>query len=79
MNKDNVEKAMDLLTIGGKKHDEVLVLLGEETVLAAERCLDNLYGGDHIPWYAKKWDNHLKSLPEGFTHQGWGFTYFEEL
>jgi len=54
-NQTPMSHAMDLLTMGYRTWEEVDELLGEGTAKWAAELLDDEYGYDHYPWYAKPW------------------------
>ena len=51
----DLDRAMDLLTMGYRTKEEVSEILGDAITQAALRQLDDDYGYDHYPWYAKQW------------------------
>ena len=50
-----IERAMDLLTMGYRTNDEVKEEVGEDVWRSAVSALNDDYSYDHIPWYAKRW------------------------
>jgi len=53
----SVNPKYDLVFYLVKFKDRALLvaMYGEDVVKAVERELDEIYGDDHYPWYAKKW------------------------
>ena len=55
MRSPDIERAMDLLTMGYRTDKEVKELLGEQVWQKAVDALNEDYSYDHIPWNAKRW------------------------